>query len=167
MIYHRSLPVIVDYNQRYMIRAVTYQATVHITNSTDDSLSCCRLQCLSPTLVRPNYSPLPERSHSRAGWERDNSLLARDWASLVPRLPRSGTRTLKLCRRGDKYSRSRRAWERGYDWARRADRRDRTQENYVWKRRLFPQHPLQCLQLDWCCGVLGVFFHLFMCKAYL
>ena len=33
--------------------------------------------------------------------------------SLVPRLPRSGTRTLKLCRRGDKYSRSRRAWERG------------------------------------------------------
>ena len=65
MIYHQSIPVIVDYNQRYMIPAVTYQATVYIT---DDSLSCCRLHCLSPTLVRPNYSPLPERSHSRAGW---------------------------------------------------------------------------------------------------
>jgi len=36
-----------------------------------------------------------------------------DIHSLVPRLPRSGTRTLKLCRRT--YSRSGRAWERGYD----------------------------------------------------
>ena len=36
----------------------------------------------------------------------------RGYISLVPRLPRSGTQTLQLCRR-DKYSRSRRAWERG------------------------------------------------------
>ena len=39
-------------------------------------------------------------------------------ASLIPRLPCSGTQTLKLCRRGDiprnRYSHSGRAWERGY-----------------------------------------------------
>ena len=33
-------------------------------------------------------------------------------SSLVPRLPRSGTRTMKLCRR---YLHSGRAWERGYN----------------------------------------------------
>ena len=83
------------------------------------------------------------------------------YSSLVPRLPHSGMRTLKLCRRGepgifchvkntkdrrqvdatlivrkiqgsprDKYSRSRRAWERGYTY------------RLVWVASLIPRPPL-------------------------
>ena len=48
-------------------------------------------------------------SHSDLGMRPENadSLIP----SLVPRLPCSGTRTLKLCRRVDIYSHSRRAWD--------------------------------------------------------